>query len=84
FSMAKWFPGERITRIHGQPRKFGARTIVPMFHPAAALHQGNLRPVIEEDFARLRSILDKARAERLREQEPVIELEPPHEQLSMF
>lgn len=84
FSMAKWFPGERITKIHGQPKKFGARTIVPMFHPAAALHQGNLKPVIEEDFARLRSILDKAMAERMRENEPVLEIEPPHEQLSMF
>lgn len=84
FSMSRWFPGERITRIHGQPKKFGARTIVPMFHPAAALHQGNLKPMIEEDFARLRSILDKAEAERLRELEPVIDQEPPLEQMSLF
>jgi DNA polymerase len=84
FSMSRWFPGERITRIHGQPKKFGARTIVPMFHPAAALHQGNLRPVIEEDFGQLRSILEKARNERLRELEPVVAAEPPPEQMSMF
>ena len=84
FSMSRWFPGERITRIHGQPRKIGARTIVPMFHPAAALHQGNLKPVIMEDFASLRGILDKAQGERLREQEPVIEHEPPPEQMSLF
>ncbi len=84
FSMAGWFPGERITRIHGQPKKFGARTVVPMFHPAAALHQGNLKPVIQEDFARLRSILDKATAERLRELEPVADQEPPLEQMSLF
>src|SRR5689334_20780269 len=35
FSMAKWFPGERISRIHGQPKKDGKRLIVPMYHPAA-------------------------------------------------
>jgi DNA polymerase len=84
FSMSKWFPGERITRIHGQPKKVGARTIVPMFHPAAALHQGNLKPVIQEDFARLRSILDKAQADRLREAEPEVPKEAPPEQMSLF
>lgn len=83
-SMSRWFPGERITKIHGQPKKVGARTIVPMFHPAAALHQGNLKPVIEEDFVALRGILDKAEAARLRELEPVIEIESPPEQMSMF
>ncbi len=39
YSMAKFFAGESISRIHGQPRTVGKRTIVPMFHPAAALHQ---------------------------------------------
>jgi DNA polymerase len=39
FSMARWFPGERISRIHGQPKRVGRRLIVPMYHPAAALHQ---------------------------------------------
>lgn len=84
FSMARWFPGERITKIHGKPKKIGARTIVPMFHPAAALHQGNLKPVIEEDFAALRSILEKAEAARLQEEAPAAIIEPPAEQLSLF
>src|SRR5690606_32505436 len=39
FSMAKWFPTARISRIHGQARKVNGRLIVPFFHPAAALHQ---------------------------------------------
>src|SRR5262245_21871812 len=30
FAMAKWFPGERITRIRGQARWIGGRLIVPM------------------------------------------------------
>ena len=46
YSMAKWFPNERISRIHGQARTFGRRVVVPMYHPAAALHQASLRSTI--------------------------------------
>ncbi len=65
FSMARWFPGERISRIHGQPKREGGRLIVPMYHPAAALHQGALRGAIEEDFGKLPKFL--AEVERTRE-----------------
>lgn len=53
FSMARWFAGQTISRIHGQPRRVDGRVIVPMYHPAAALHNGSLRAVIAADFARL-------------------------------
>ena len=81
FSMARWFPGERISRIHGQPKRDGRRLIVPMYHPAAALHQGSLRGAIEEDFARLPKIL--ADAEQARQAEQQRE-EPRSEQMSLF
>ena len=81
FSMARWFPGERISRIHGQPKRDGRRLIVPMYHPAAALHQGALRGAIEEDFAKLPKIL--AEAERAREVEAE-RAQPPTRQTSMF
>lgn len=57
FSMSKYFPGERISRIHGQAKRFGNRLVVPMYHPAAALHQSALRAVIEEDFGKLPRLL---------------------------
>jgi uracil-DNA glycosylase family 4 len=57
YSMARAFPGEKISAIHGQPRKVGDIVYVPMFHPAAALHQPSLRKTVEEDFARLPKIL---------------------------
>ena len=38
-SMQRYFPGESIGRIHGQPRRKGDVIVVPMYHPAAALHQ---------------------------------------------
>lgn len=81
FSMAKWFPGERISRIHGQPKKDGKRLIVPMYHPAAALHQQALKATILEDFAKLPRIL--AEAEGARESQARIK-EPPPSQTSMF
>ncbi len=81
FSMSKWFPGERISRIHGQPKKDGRRLIVPMYHPAAALHQASLRGAIEDDFAKLPKIL--AEAEDQREAESSRD-EPPAEQMNLF
>jgi DNA polymerase len=92
FSMAKWFPNERITRIHGQPRWVGERLIVPMMHPAAALHQPQNRPLLEADFQRLPDILAQAEreyAKRAATPPPVAAApstpdEPELEQLSMF
>lgn len=59
FSMARWFANERISRIHGQPREVGKRVIVPMYHPAAALHQPSLRETVKSDMQRLPVILDE-------------------------
>ncbi|MGI8865364.1 MAG: uracil-DNA glycosylase family protein [Rubrobacteraceae bacterium] len=64
YSMGKWFPGDRISKIHGQPRRFGSFTVVPMYHPAAGLRAPAVRERIETDFAKLPSVLDKARRER--------------------
>ncbi len=80
FSMAKFFPGERISRIHGQAKKIGRRLVVPMYHPAAALHQGALRGAIEDDFAKLPKLL----AEVEREREASAEQETPPDQLHLF
>jgi uracil-DNA glycosylase family 4 len=67
FSMAKFFPGARISKIHGEPKEVGGRYIVPMYHPAAALHNGALRPEIEADFQKLPRLL--AERDRARESE---------------
>jgi DNA polymerase len=61
-SMQRYFPGEAISRVHGQPRRKDERIIVPMYHPAAALHQGSLRKTIEADFARLPDFLARIEA----------------------
>ncbi|MES0344390.1 MAG: uracil-DNA glycosylase, partial [Anaerolineales bacterium] len=59
FSMARYFPDTRISKIHGQAKEIDGRLIVPMYHPAAALHQPSLRKVIEADFSMLPELIEK-------------------------
>jgi DNA polymerase len=61
YSLTKYFPTEPISRIHGQERRVGDVVVVPMYHPAAALHQASLRRTIETDFKKLPAILERAR-----------------------
>jgi DNA polymerase len=80
FSMSRYFPNARISTIHGQARWVQSRLIVPMYHPAAALHQPSLREVVRNDFALLPGYI-----EQVQNQVPVQD-EPPTDpqQLSMF
>jgi DNA polymerase len=80
FSMARYFPNARISSIHGRATVIDGRLVVPMYHPAAALHQPSLRQVVEEDFALLPDLI--ARGQKI----PASEEKPPAdpEQLSMF
>jgi DNA polymerase len=64
FSMSRYFPQMAISRIHGQFKNIDGRCYVPMYHPAAALHQQNLREVILDDFRAVPRILERARAQR--------------------
>jgi DNA polymerase len=61
-SLSRFIQNAKITQIHGQMQKMGKRFIIPMFHPAAALHQERFRPMLLEDFARLPELLKEARA----------------------
>ena len=78
FSMARYFPNTKITRIHGQPKRIGNRIYYPMFHPAAALHQPKWRSVVKEDMLKIPQILKEAA--QLGEGEPLEKAE----QLSLF
>ena len=78
FSMARAFPNEKISAIHGKPKKIDGIVYVPMFHPAAALHQPSLKRTVEEDFKKLPHIL--AGLDRVQEEEPPQQAQ----QLSLF
>lgn len=58
-----WFIQDaKITQVHGQMHRVGRRFVIPMFHPAAALHQSRFKPLLLEDFAKLPALLEEARA----------------------
>lgn len=61
YSMARFLPNAKISDVHGQSAWVRGRLIVPMYHPAAALHQPSLRPALEKDFARLPEYVKAAR-----------------------
>lgn len=63
FSMARWFPGERISSIHGRALRAGSTWVVPMYHPAAALRTGSLREVMKQDFQQIPALLASAPAD---------------------
>ena len=48
-----------ITKVRGQHVQIKNFFVFPMFHPAAALHQGGLRKLVQEDFENLRGFLAK-------------------------
>ncbi|HNS03484.1 MAG TPA: uracil-DNA glycosylase [Anaerolineae bacterium] len=52
-SLARYFPGQSITRIHGQIRWVDHVGYVPMFHPAAALRNPQWMAAMRADFAQL-------------------------------
>jgi DNA polymerase len=52
-------PEHQISKVHGQVFEKSGMTIVPLYHPAAALHQDSLKSVLREDFVKLKGILAK-------------------------
>lgn len=61
YSMGKFLPMARISEAHGQPVWQRGRLIIPMYHPAAALHQPALKTTLERDFSKLGEHIQNAR-----------------------
>jgi DNA polymerase len=55
-----------ITRVHGHAQEvtLGLRAVLlyPLYHPAAALYTPSMLKVLEEDFARIPALLERAAA----------------------
>jgi uracil-DNA glycosylase len=56
-SMARYFPNKSISKIHGTFEKRDGVIYFAMYHPAAALHQQNLRYEIEQDILKIPPLL---------------------------
>jgi len=78
YSMARFLPKASISKVHGIPTRIGEVVLLPMFHPAAALHQPKYRADIEQDFLRIPAIL--AQKSTPTASDPVLQ----GEQLSLF
>jgi DNA polymerase len=79
-SMARFFPDKAISRIHGCSEIRNGILCFAMYHPAAALHQQNLRSQIEQDMLKIPALLKGLKT-------PPTSQQPPQEeprQLSMF
>jgi uracil-DNA glycosylase family 4 len=61
YSMAMYFPGKSISKIHGTAVKRNNVIYYAMYHPAAALHQQSLRQAIEADMLKIPRLLAEAR-----------------------
>lgn len=61
YSMGKFMPNAKISGVHGQPIWNRGRMIIPMYHPAAALHQPTLKTTLERDFAKLSDFILQAK-----------------------
>ena len=76
FSMAKFLPDAKISRIHGRPQtvEFQGKKLVimPMYHPAAGLRRGEILEDLKTDFLKLGALLKSPP-----------KLEPSREQLSL-
>jgi uracil-DNA glycosylase family 4 len=76
YSMAMFFPGKSISKIHGTAYKKDNVIYFAMYHPAAALHQQSLRQVVMADMLKIPPLLAEAA--------PVSDLKPEAKQLNMF
>ncbi|HLU08481.1 MAG TPA: uracil-DNA glycosylase [Oceanobacillus sp.] len=87
YSMARYFPGGKITQIHGKPKIENGRAYIPLFHPAAVLRNPDLRKAMEADFKRIPVTLEEIRKQRTDGQKPPPSAgddAPPPQQLSLF
>ena len=79
-----------ITRVHGHEQEvtLGARrvSLYPIYHPAAALYTPSMLKVLEEDFARIPELLERAPVAMPSVEEAPVALaeEPDSVQLGLF
>jgi uracil-DNA glycosylase len=59
YSMEKFFPGAKITKVHGQARREGQRVLIPLFHPAYVLRNMAAMPDAVRDIQKIPRLLDR-------------------------
>lgn len=89
YSMEKFFPGARITRVHGEAKRDGARVLIPLFHPAYVLRNTAAMPDALRDMRKIPRLIQRLE-QVLAEEAAAGTASPPEdepdepEQLSLF
>lgn len=66
-ALERFFPGEKISLVHGKILRravagIGTRNFYALYHPAAALYNGGMRGVLIEDFKKIPRVLKKIKS----------------------
>ena len=88
YSMEKFFPRAKITRVHGQAKREGQRVLIPLYHPAYVLRNMAAMPDAVRDMQKIPRLLERLdqvlREENAGQTEPEAPPPEPPEQLSLF
>ena len=61
-SMGYFLPDQKIGEVHGRPSQVSFSnqkiTVVPLYHPAAALYRRSMREILTDDFNKLPKIIN--------------------------
>lgn len=49
----------KISQVHGKPKRVDGQVYLPLFHPAAALYNGDMKQTLIDDFIKIPLILEK-------------------------
>lgn len=61
-SLNCFLPDLQISKCHGQPKRYKGLVYLPLFHPAAALYNGDMRQTLIDDFALIPTIVEKIKS----------------------
>lgn len=60
-ALQHFLPGSKIADVHGRPVSSGRVTILPLYHPAAALYRRDWMRMLRRDVRQLRVVLGRTR-----------------------
>lgn len=58
-ALGHFIPDQKISEVHGQPKRYRGQVYLALYHPAVALYNGGMRATLEEDFQIIPKLLRK-------------------------
>jgi len=79
FSFANFFPKVTLSNARGTVRDWKGIKVLPVYHPAAALYNPNLKPKLIRDFQKITALVPKKENKHLANSQT-----QPNTQLNLF